>query len=97
MEDSVHGFLALGKCEVWQRIHDVLPRRVRCSVGKLNAPAAAILDSQSIRTAEGAKNGATMPAKRSPAASWMVVVHGAYWQDHDAACFVLLRLQAICR
>ena len=28
---------------------------------------------------------------------WAVVVHGAYWQDHDGACFVFQKLRAFGR
>ena len=50
---------------VWQRIHDLLRRRVRLKHGKLQRPSALILDSQSVKTSE--KRGivaATMLAKR---------------------------------
>ena len=36
---------------VWQRIHDALREQVRRSAGKKPTPTAAIIDSQSIRTA----------------------------------------------
>ena len=38
---------------LWEKIHDALRRRLRRSVGKRSTPTAAIIDSQSIRTAEG--------------------------------------------
>src|SRR6476661_3612469 len=38
---------------VWQGIHDALRERVRRAAGKKATPSAAIIDSQSIRTAEG--------------------------------------------
>ena len=41
------------KAGVWQQIHDCLRRRVRRAAGKQSAPTAAIIDSQSVRTAEG--------------------------------------------
>ena len=37
----------------WQRIHTALRQKVRRAAGKKTTPTAAILDSQSIRTAEG--------------------------------------------
>jgi putative transposase len=38
---------------VWESIHDALRAKTRRSVGKKSTPTAAIIDSQSIRTAEG--------------------------------------------
>ena len=38
---------------MWQRILDALRRRVRRAAGKKSSPTAAIIDSQSVRTAEG--------------------------------------------
>ena len=38
---------------LWARIHDSLRRRLRRSVGKRSTPTATIIDSQSVRTAEG--------------------------------------------
>ena len=37
----------------WQKIHDTLREKVRKQSGKKSTPTAAIIDSQSIRTAEG--------------------------------------------
>ena len=36
----------------WERIHDLLRKRVRLKHGKLQQPSAAILDSQSVKTTE---------------------------------------------
>jgi putative transposase len=49
----------------WDRIHDLLRKRVRVKHGKPQQPSAAILDSQSVKTTE--KRGtvaATMQAKK---------------------------------
>jgi putative transposase len=49
----------------WERIHDLLRKRVRLKHGKLQQPSAAILDSQSVKTTE--KRGtvaASTPAKK---------------------------------
>lgn len=93
---------------LWQRIHDTLQRRVRRAAGKKSTPTAAILDSQSVRSAEGNEErgydaGKKITGRKRHLAVdtlgliWMVVAHGAEWQDHDGACLVLMRLQEQCR
>ena len=93
---------------VWQRIHEALCRRVRQQSGKKSTPSVAIVDSQSIRTAEGGEErgydaGKKITGRKRHLAVdtlglvWAVVVHGAYWQDHDGACLVFQRLQVFGR
>jgi putative transposase len=41
------------KAGVWKRIHDALRRKVRNSACQRSQPTAAIIDSESVRTAEG--------------------------------------------
>ena len=48
----------------WERITDVLRRRVRQQVGRNPEPSAAVLDSQSVKTTERGAAAATMLASR---------------------------------
>lgn len=68
----------------------------------------AIIDSQPIRTAEGGDErgydaGKEITGRKRHIAVdtlgfvWAVVMHGAYWQDHDGACVVFNYLQAFGR
>src|SRR5690606_22275796 len=72
--------------------------------GKKPTPTVAVLDSQSIRTAEGGEQRGYDAAKKTTGRKrhlavdtlgmvLTVVVHSASWQDHDGACFVLMRLR----
>lgn len=94
------------KLGIWQRIHDALRERVRLASGKKRQPTAAIVDSQSARTAEGGTergfdagkkvNG----RKRHIAVDTLglllaVVVHQADLQDHDGAVFVFHKLASM--
>jgi putative transposase len=87
----------------WQRIHDALREKVRRAVGKKSTPTVAIVDSQSIRSAEGGKErgydaGKKITGrKRHLAVDTLglvlaVVVHGAHWQDQDGAKWVMDKL-----
>lgn len=88
----------------WKKIHDRLREKVRKAAGKKSTPTVAIIDSQSIRTAEGGEErgydaGKKITGrKRHVAVDTLglllaVTVHGAYWQDYDGACFVLTQLK----
>ena len=103
--NTVYGnFWRWSRDGVWEKIHDTLRVKVRKSVGKKPTPTAAIVDSQSVRTAEGGEErgfdaGKKITGrKRHIAVDTLglvlaVVIHGAYWQDYDGACFVLMRLK----
>jgi putative transposase len=92
---------------VWQQLNAALAKMVRKATGKKPSPTAAIIDSQSIRTAEGGDErgydaGKKITGRKRHIAVdtlgllLVVVVHAAAWQDHDGACFVLMRLRKFC-
>lgn len=87
----------------WQRVHDRLREKTRKQSGKKSTPTAAIVDSQSIRTAEGgAEKGydagkKITGRKRHIAVDTLglllaVVIHSASVQDQDGAKSVLEKL-----
>jgi putative transposase len=87
----------------WQRVHDVLREKVRKAAGRKSTPTVAIVDSQSIRTAEGGDERGYDAAKKITGRKrhlavdvlgllLAVVVHGADCQDQDGARRVLTRL-----
>ena len=89
---------------IWETIHTKLREKVRRAAGKKPTPTVAIIDSQSIRSAEGGEErgydaGKKITGRKRHIAVdtlgllLVVVVHGAYWQDHDGACFVLMRMR----
>lgn len=49
----------------WQRIHDALRDQTRAAAGRDPSPATAILDAQSVRTAEKGGCAASIPSRRS--------------------------------
>jgi len=87
----------------WQRIHDRLREKVRRAAGKKSTPTVAIVDSQSIRTAEGGEErgydaGKKITGrKRHVAVDTLgmllaVVVHSAGIQDQIGAEWVMDQL-----
>ncbi len=90
---------------VLQRVHDALREKVRKAAGKRPTPTVAILDSKSIRTAEGGEERGYDAAKKITGRKMhvavdtlglvlMVVVTSAGWQDHDGAVPVLARMKS---
>ena len=65
-KDTVYYYFKVFRQDgTWERIHDVIRKRVRVKHGKQRQPSAMILDSQSVKTTE--KKGsvaATTPARR---------------------------------
>lgn len=94
---------------IWQKIHDALRAKVRKAAGKKSTPTVAIVDSQSIRTAEGGAARGYDAAKKITGRKrhlavdtlgllLALVVHAADCQDQDGAKGVLNKLGAqFCR
>ena len=84
----------------WQQVHDRLREMVRKSDGKKPTPTVAIIDSQSVRSAEGGEQRGFDGGKKvtgrkrhiavdSLGLLLVAVVHSANFQDYEGGHFVL--------
>ncbi len=72
--NTVYGHFAKWRDDgTWERINDLLRRRVRVQLGRDPEPSAAIVDSQSAKTTEKGGTAATTPGRRS------TVANGTFW------------------
>lgn len=106
--NTVYGIFRQWKLSgVWEKLNAELAKNVRRACGKKAEPSVAIIDSQSIRTAEGGEDrgydaGKKITGrKRNIAVDTLGLIHavlvlGADWQDVEAAHFVVKMLKEAC-
>lgn len=107
--NTVYGVFRQWKLDgVWLAIHELLRNAVRKAAGKETAPTVGIIDSQSIRTAEGGETRGYDTGKKITGRKrhilvdtlgmlLMVVVHSAEIQDFDGGPIVMQRIRSLYR
>jgi putative transposase len=91
----------------WQQLHDHLRGQLRVQEGRRRQPSAAILDSQSVKTASPTSDRGFDAGKKISGRKrhllvdtlgliWLLVVHPANVQDRDGARLLLNTLSGFC-
>lgn len=92
----------------WQHLHDHLRGQLRLQEGRRPQPSAAIMDSQSVKTASATSERGFDAGKRingrkrhvlvdTLGLMWLLVVHPANVQDRDGARLLLAGLTKFCQ
>jgi putative transposase len=102
-----HYFRTWTRSGWWQHLHDHLRGQLRAQEGRRPQPTAAILDSQTIKTASPTSERGFDAAKKMTGRKrhvlvdtlgliWLLVIHPAQVQDRDGARLLLASLSSFC-